>query len=60
MNIELYCYYKEQNGNVMLTQLGDLSVEGAADCPAVERQTGQAVVTHRVSAQQQPRDLVSL
>lgn len=43
-----------------LTQLGDLSVEGAADCSPVEGQPGQAVMAHCVTTEQETRDLVSL
>lgn len=44
----------------LLTQLGELSVEGAPDRPAAEGQPGQTVVAHGVTAEQQARDLVPL
>ena len=45
---------------LLLTQLSDLSVEGAADRSAVQGQPGETVVAHCVSAEQQARDLVPL
>lgn len=44
----------------ILTQLGDLSVEGASHRSAMEGQPGQTVVAHRVTAEQQTGDLVPL
>lgn len=38
--------------SLSLTQLCDLSVEGAADCSAMERQPGKTVVTHCVATEQ--------
>lgn len=43
-----------------LTQLGDLSVEWAAHCPAMQRQPCQAIMADGVPAKQQPRDLIPL
>lgn len=45
---------------LVLTQLSDLSVEGAADRSPMQGQPGQTVVAHRVAAEQQARDLVPL
>lgn len=38
--------------SLSLTQLCDLSVEGAADCSAMERQPGKTVVTYCVATEQ--------
>lgn len=43
-----------------LTQLCGLSVEGAADRSAMQGQPGETVMAHRVTAEQQAWDLVSL
>lgn len=43
-----------------LTQLSDLSVEGAADRSAMEGQPGETVMAHRVTTQQKTRDLIPL
>lgn len=43
-----------------LTQLGDLSVEGAAHRSPVEGQPGQTVMTHSVTAEKKTRNLIAL
>lgn len=53
-------YCRQSDGHHSLTKLRDLSVEGAAHRPAVERQAGQTVMADGVAAEQQPRYLVSL
>lgn len=45
---------------LLLTQLSDLSVEGAANCSAMEGQPSKTVMTHRVPTEQKTRDFVPL
>lgn len=45
---------------LLLTQLSNLPVEGAANRPPVEGQPGQAVMAHCVTAEQKARNLVPL
>lgn len=45
---------------LLLTQLCDLPVEGAADRSPVEGQPGQTVVAHRVATEQETGHLVPL
>lgn len=49
-----------KTNSTRLTQLSDLSVEGAADGSAMEGQPGETVMAHRVTTQQKAGDLVSL
>lgn len=43
-----------------LTQLSDLSVEGAAHRSAMEGQPGETIMTHGMTTQQKTRDLIPL
>lgn len=45
---------------LLLTQLSNLPVEGAANRPPMEGQPGQTVMAHCVTAEQKARNLVTL
>lgn len=60
MTRRLTCNQSTDTTSLSLTQLSDLSVEGAADRSAMEGQPGQTVMAHCVTAQQETRDLVPL
>lgn len=45
---------------LLLTQLSDLSVKGAAHCSAMEGQPGETIMAHGMTTQQKTRDLIPL